>query len=90
MGMLGNQPARNYRKQDYTYWVRELNRIAEAEGISLDQVIEVAKVAEMSRANDIAVSDGDFRDEQMGGFGELLHDLNETLARIAEAAEGAK
>lgn len=85
MGTLGNQPARNFRERDYWADALDLIDTANRTGVSLDQMIEIAKVAEMRRANNLAASDGDFRDEHAAGYGDCLNGIRDALVELAAA-----
>lgn len=88
MGTLGNQPARNFRDKDYKLWALDLIDTAKRAGVTLDQMIEIAKVAEMHRANDLAAADGDFRDEHAAGYGDCFNGIRDALIDVAAALEG--
>lgn len=86
MGTLGNQPPRKYfdlQPKDLEAAIVEFKEIGKKHGLNFDQVIAVKTVLELERRNDIAVQDGDYRDEQAGGIGDRL-------TAIAEAIESMK
>ena len=83
MGTLGNQPARSRQEQDYKTWAISLIDTAKSAGVTLDQMIEIAKVAEMHRANDLAAADGDFRDEHAAGYGDCLNGIRDAIEGAA-------
>ena len=83
MGTLGNQPERNsylVSNQDIDYFLEEAAKLAKKHSTTIEAVIEAKRVLEMERKNSILSLDGDYRDEQMGGFGEVF-------SRIANALE---
>ncbi|MBP5996969.1 MAG: hypothetical protein KA535_03375 [Azonexus sp.] len=88
MGTLGNQPPRQYCNvtradtDDALDFVKEL---ASKHKVSISDVIALMSVLEHNRANDIAVKDGDFRDEHAGGYGENMALIGEALGSIAQA-----
>ncbi len=78
MGNLFDQPPREIDRVGDTEllrWVRWADDYADKEGYTLEAVIEAKKALEMERANNLAVRDGDAKDEQLGGFGDLLREL---------------
>lgn len=83
MGTLGAQPQRpacRIEAGDLDSFLAEAMKLATKHRISVDSVIEARRVLEISRANDLQTVSGDYHDEHMGGFGELL-------SRIADALE---
>lgn len=90
MGSFGNQGIRNLQIQDYDVWIQDLKRTATRNNISLDQAIRVAELAERHRATSAAVLDGDYRDEQAAGFGEMLNHLNDLLEMLVSELSESK
>jgi hypothetical protein len=83
MGTLGNQDVRNSYsvRNDYLdSFLESASTLAKKHKVSIDTVIEAKRVLEMERKNSILSLAGDYHDEQMGGFGEIL-------SRIAAALE---
>lgn len=83
MGVLGSQPPRDsYRVQhdDLDAWLEGATALAKKHSISVDAVIAAKRVLELERQNSIKSLAGDYHDEQMGGFGQVLE-------RIASALE---
>lgn len=83
MGTLGNQPPRDSHRVDDCYLDEFLGlsvKLAAKHKISVESVIEARRVLEMERSNDLRNLSGDYHDEHMGGFGEIL-------GRIAGALE---
>ena len=83
MGVLGNQPPRDNQRVDDRYLDEFLGtavKLAAKHKISVESVIEARRVLEIERANDLRNLAGDYHDEHMGGFGEILN-------RIASALE---
>lgn len=83
MGTLGNQPARNqYRisTEELGGFLKDAMVLAKKHKITVEAVIAAKHALELERQNDIAVQSGDYKDEQAGGFGEIL-------SRIASALE---
>lgn len=87
MGIIGNQPER-----DSFDTVRPIDLIDESIHeaksftckFSVSDLIEAKKALEMERANEIAVEDGNFRDEHMSGIAEYLDRIATALETIAE------
>ncbi len=50
----------------------EIQNVSDKTGLTINQVIEIRKILEEERKNNISVSNGDVFDEQMAGFGELI------------------
>ena len=83
MGVLGSQPPRNSHRVDDLYleqFISHASKLAKKHGVTVESVIEARRVLEMERANDLRNLAGDYHDEQMGGFGQIL-------SRIADAIE---
>lgn len=89
MGTLGNQPERKHHDDyDITAALKHVRAIAKENGFTPDQILKMWEILELQRRNNIAVDDGDFRDEQAGGFGDLLRDIagfGDLLQNIADA-----
>lgn len=86
MGTLMNQPPRrrngcdDFRNEgDY---IDDVKHYAKRSGLSVAEVTEILKLREMERANNLAVADGDIKDEQLAGFGELLTILSAELGGV--------
>lgn len=83
MGVLGNQPERDSFRLPVGYleaFLEDAAKLAEKHSISIEAVIEEKRVLEMERRNSILSLGGDYHDEYMGGFGDIL-------SRIADALE---
>ena len=77
MGTLGNQPPRNSHSVDDRYldeFLGQAVKLAAKHKITVDAVIEARRVLEMERTNDLRNLSGDYHDEHMGGFGEILRE----------------
>jgi cell division GTPase FtsZ len=88
MGILGNQRSRDSFQTDLSdvdRLVRELVNIAERYDVSLECVLDAKELLERERQNNLAVQNGDFFDEQMGGFGERVSALTAAISEIAAA-----
>ena len=54
-------------------WAAEdIQNVSDKTGLTINQVIEIRKILEEERKNNISISNGDVLDEQMAGFGELI------------------
>jgi hypothetical protein len=83
MGVLGNQPPRQSHTVDSHYldeFLATVVKLSVKHKISVEAVIEARRVLELERSNDLRNLSGDYHDEHMGGFGEIL-------SRIAAALE---
>ncbi|WP_428000000.1 hypothetical protein [Acidovorax sp.] len=83
MGTLGTQPPRpSHRIEEgqLDYFLADAVKLANKHKISVDSVIEAQRVLELGRANDLRIAAGDYHDEHMGGFGDIL-------SRIADALD---
>jgi hypothetical protein len=90
MGTLFKQSARRYwefDKVDLMNYIETLKEVAKKTELTIDQVIEVAKIKEQERTNNIYVANGDAHDEQMTGFGELFQEFNRCMDRLIEAVQ---
>jgi hypothetical protein len=83
MGTLGKQPARDYAHKDLGAFIKEIVKLSKKHNVPIESIIEAKKAIELERQNCLFVQNGDYQDEQMGGFGDILN-------RIAEAIENAK
>lgn len=90
MGTLYNQTERNYHPASFNY-VRssceELKKIAKEMNMSIADVIEIYKIEVMDRATTCKVDDGDRKDEQLAGFGEIAKSLSESIKKVVEILE---
>lgn len=85
MGTLFNQRPRDYCDIQMHYldsFLHEMTCIAKKHGIPLSEVLKAREILEWKRANDLFVADGDSKDEQLMGFGELLKETNQCLSDI--------
>ena len=78
MGTLFSQQPRNYFDvsfKEVKMFIEELLETAQETGVSSEFVLRVFELHEHKRANNIKVWDGDAKDEQLAGFGEILRDF---------------
>jgi hypothetical protein len=87
MGTLHNQPA---RQEHLKYYVSSIAAVAKQIGYNPDKMTpaqwhvacDVARTA-------LAIQNADALDEQLSGFGEILHSMSESISRAAdELADG--
>lgn len=83
MGRLGNQPRRSLFDTDLADFIGEIRTAANKMGVSFDQALKAAEIKEMKRKNDLFIEGGDFHDEHMGGFGEILEQIALSIEQIA-------
>lgn len=79
MGTLFNQQPRKYHHtQDYDIDIicTEIMHIKSTYGMSHNEAIDVLRIAENRRTSNIFVANGDIKDEQLAGFGELIKEFN--------------
>lgn len=81
MGKLGDQPPRNRFDQNLALFISDIQDAAKKTGISFQDALKAAEILELERRNQLFRQDGDYFDEQMGGFGEIFE-------RIASSLEG--
>lgn len=81
MGTLFNQKERPGFNDpiNLTHAISNLKNLSKEHSISLKETIDIANYVELRRQNDLKWYDGDVKDEQLTGFGELLEDLTRTL-----------
>ena len=83
MGVLGSQSERDSYRLPVGYldaFLADAAKLAKKHSTTIEAVIEGKRVLEMERRNSILSLSGDYHDEHMGGFGEIL-------SRIADALE---
>ena len=85
MGVLGNQAPRQSHSTDLGKFLAEAIAHAKKHGVSVSDVIAAKHAIELQRQNDLTCQDGDYRDEQMGGFGDRVSELAHSLGEVASA-----
>ena len=83
MGTLFDQSPRNCHqvdKVDVVRLVETYDEVARHYGIPFDSVIKVAELLQRTRELDLRVADNDAKDEQLGGFGEILQEYLHSLS----------
>lgn len=93
MGDLFNQQPRSRRKADrkiIDFIKDDVIEVAKQTGLNYDQVLKAYEILELERKNDLYVDNGDIHDEQMGGFGGLIQDLNVLILGLSNNIEKLK
>ena len=78
MGTVFDQPERNFRrsnKQEVILTINMIKEISSETSVPISDIIELLKVMEMERKNDLYVDNGDAFDEQVSGFAEIIRTL---------------
>lgn len=88
MGTLFQQQPRSYYDVDFDKDVRyaceKIQKIAKETKMSVSDVIEIYKIETQNRAISCYVCNGDIKDEQLAGFGELFDSFNSKLDDLIE------
>lgn len=82
MGILGNQRDRSkfrYEERHLIAFLNEVKNVAKSTGLSVDQILKAYEIKEHERRTNAYIENGDYKDEQMGGFGELLEEIKRAL-----------
>jgi hypothetical protein len=87
MSTLFDQPERARFDYDLERSALRIAELSKSTGLTVDQLIALKVAEEMTRANYLKVADGDAKDEQLGGFGNLIQNLTLTIERIASQEE---
>lgn len=85
MGTLFNQPKRKYQSISSDHldsFIQDIASLSKKHGISVSDAIAAARVLELSRQNDLYVSNGDIFDEQIAGIGELLEKMSSAIEQL--------
>lgn len=81
MGTLFNQKPREAFHQSIVNELEILEDLSSKYKVSMRDLIALISALEARRANDLKVYDGDVKDEQLAGFGDIL---NEFLAVLKD------
>ncbi len=84
MGTLGGQPPRNEFHRDLDSFLKDLADLCKKHDVAMETVIEAKKVLELERQNNIAVQNGDYHDEQMGGLGDILQQISGAIESLKQ------
>ena len=71
-------------------YLLEIKEAAKKSGLTVDQVLKAIELIELNRSNDIAIYDGDVKDEQLGGFGILAKELIGVIEEIQQEIKEIK
>ncbi|MFV0376874.1 MAG: hypothetical protein ACK5JD_06170 [Mangrovibacterium sp.] len=82
MGTLFNQHPRNYHLVEEADEIKNVVELASKFKLSIADTILILEYTEKKRTNNIRVADGDIKDEQLAGFGELIQDFNANLREL--------
>ena len=83
MGTLFDQPVRNHRRvelKELETQIQCLQVIANKCGVTFDQALATYKLLEYQRKTEVTIDNNDIWDEQIGGIGELLKELNAIIS----------
>jgi hypothetical protein len=87
MGTLFNQ---KIRQKHYVLPITTQDEIdtidylSDVTGYEIEHIIEIRKICEAKRTNDLFIEDGNAKDEQLAGFGELFKELNDQIRLLNE------
>lgn len=87
MGVLGNQPPRNEYRVGVGYldaWLANASELAKKYSVGIDTIIAAKRALELERQNSIRSLAGDYHDEHLGGFGQILERIADALERRGE------
>lgn len=90
MGTLHDQKPRDFKnvtKSGALNLITEINEVSKETKLSFDQVFKIYELKEKQRTNSLYAANGDIKDEQLSGFGDLISELNSHLGTIAESFE---
>ncbi len=82
MGTLKSQPPRDSARKDLGTFIEEVVKLSKKHKIPVESVIEAKKAIELERKNCLSVQNGDFHDEHMSGFGEILELISAEIADL--------
>jgi hypothetical protein len=75
MGTLFDQSERKPASVDLEEFLSYAARMAGEYDVTIDVVVRAKTALELQRRNELYLMNGDIKDEQLAGFGELLKDL---------------
>ena len=85
MGTLSNQLPHNYYEvfeENLESYLERVQFLAVKYNMSPDTIISAARVLELRRSTNIQVEAGDYLDENLGGFGDILRDILDILSHM--------
>lgn len=86
MGTLFEQQKRNYYRvtsDEVVELIKEMKRVSDSTNIDFTSTLAVYNLLEKRRESNIKVWDGDVKDEQLAGFGEILKGIELSIESIA-------
>lgn len=88
MGTLFNQlPRKKHRVeiQDLMAAADDIKTVAEESGLKTETVAEIYKAEALNRFTECYIENGDVKDEQLMGIGEILEEIAGSIRAVAEA-----
>lgn len=85
MGTLGNQSLRNYfdiSEVELITFVERIKALSLKCNVSVENILEATRILELRRQNNIRVEAGDYLDENLGGFGDILNNIDQAIQSI--------
>lgn len=82
MGVVGDQPRRDFFGSQFEIAcdiAETAQDVAHRFGIEMSDAIRLFHIVELRRANNIAVQDGDYRDEHIAGICDALNGLKKGM-----------
>ena len=79
MSTLFDQPVRHPYKVDFEVELDYFMGLSKRHRIPLSELIALKATLEQQRTNDLRLWDGDAKDEQLAGFGEIARNIPEQL-----------
>ena len=73
-----------FRTIDWCKWVQTQ---AEDLGWEISDVLKAFEINQLEKANALALRDGDAKDEQQAGFGELFESLNSAILDLSDSCK---
>ena len=90
MGTLFNQLPRKKHQveiQDLMAAADDIKTVAEESGLTTETVAEIYKAEALNRFTECYIENGDVKDEQLMGIGEILEEIAGSIRAVAEAIE---
>jgi hypothetical protein len=90
MGIVGNQPLRQSHRihgEDAEQFLELVADLCNQTGMEPRDVVAAFHVLELRRANNIAVEDGDYRDEHIKGLCDAIENISTRLLEITWMVE---
>ena len=68
-------------------WCKWVQTQAENLGWEISDVLKAFEINQLEKANALALRDGDAKDEQQAGFGELFESLNSAILDLSDSCK---